>query len=79
MTLREELYTGLAQEVILPAHDGQLTILDFHQPIVCCLCAGVIRIDQRKNFKIKGGIIKMSGVELIGIVIGGQTSTLETN
>ncbi len=65
ISLQDELYTGLAQEVILPTMDGQLTILDFHQPIVSRLSAGVICIDKRK---IKDGIIKMSGIELMGIV-----------
>jgi F0F1-type ATP synthase epsilon subunit len=68
ISLQDELYTGLAQEVILPTKDGQLTILDFHQPIVSRLSAGVICIDKRKIFKIKDGIIKMSGIELMGIV-----------
>jgi len=68
LTPEEELYVGLAEEVILPTEDGQLSILDFHQPIVTRLTQGTIQIDQRWSFKIKDGIAKMSGVELVGIV-----------
>ncbi|OGX19851.1 MAG: hypothetical protein A3K83_07415 [Omnitrophica WOR_2 bacterium RBG_13_44_8b] len=68
LTPQEELYVGLAEEVILPTEDGQLSILDFHQPIVTRLSAGTIQIDERWSFKIKDGIAKMSGVELVGIV-----------
>ena len=68
LTPEEELYVGLAEEVILPTEDGQLSILDFHQPIVTRLTQGTIHIDERWAFKIKDGIAKMSGFELLGIV-----------
>ena len=68
ITLQDELYTGPALEVVLPIMGGQVTIMDLHQPIVSRLTAGIIRIDKQKFFRIKDGIIKMSGVELIGIV-----------
>ncbi len=66
--MQDELYTGPAQEVVLPIKDGQVTIMDLHQPIISRLAAGIIRIDKQKLVRIKDGIIKMSGVELIGIV-----------
>lgn len=68
LTPEEELYVGLAEEVILPTEDGQLSILDFHQPIVARLTQGTIYIDERWEFKIRDGIAKMSGTELVGIV-----------
>ena len=64
----EELYVGLAEKVILPTEDGQLAILDFHQPIVTRLTQGTIYIDERWAFNIKDGIAKMSGFELVSIV-----------
>ena len=68
LTPKEELYVGLALKAILPTEDGQLTILDFHQPILTRLTQGTISIDDRWTFSIKDGIAKMSGLELLGIV-----------
>lgn len=68
LTPKEELYVGLAQEVILPTEEGELTILDFHQPVVSRLGPGTIYIDDRWSFKIRDGIAKMSGFEFVGIV-----------
>ena len=68
LTPKEELYVGLALKVILPTEDGQLSILDFHQPIFTRLTRGNIFIDDRWLFPIKDGIAKMSGFELVGIV-----------
>jgi len=68
LTPQEELYVGLALKVILPTEEGQLTILDFHQPLLARLTKGTISIDDRWFFPIKDGIVKMSGLELAGIV-----------
>jgi F0F1-type ATP synthase epsilon subunit len=68
LTPKEELYVGLALKVILPTQEGQITVLDFHQPLLSRLSAGVISIDERWLFKIKDGIVQMSGLELLGIV-----------
>ena len=68
ITPKEQLYIGLALKVILPTQEGQITILDFHQPLLSRLTAGVISVDDRWLFKIKDGIAQMSGLELLGIV-----------
>jgi F0F1-type ATP synthase epsilon subunit len=68
LTPKEELYVGLALKVVLPTEDGQLTILDFHQPLLSRLAKGTVSIDDRWTFPIKDGIAKMSGFELMGIV-----------
>ena len=68
LTPQEELYVGLALKVILPTEDGQLTILDFHQPLLSRLAKVTVSIDDRWLFPIKDGIAKMSGFELVGIV-----------
>lgn len=68
LTPQEELYVGLALKVILPTEDGQMTILDFHQPLLTRLTKGTISIDDRWLFSIKDGIARMSGFELVGIV-----------
>lgn len=68
VTPQEELYVGLALKVILPTQEGEITLLDFHQPLLSRLAAGVISIDERWLFRIKDGIAQMSGLELLGIV-----------
>jgi len=68
LTPQEELYVGLALKVILPTEDGQVTLLDFHQPIISRLTKGTISIDDRWLFPIKDGIARMSGFGLVGIV-----------
>ena len=68
LTSKEELYVGLANQVILPTREGQLTILDFHQPILSRLARGVVSVDDRWFFKVKDGVVKMTGLELMGIV-----------
>lgn len=68
LTPKKELYVGLGEKVILPTEDGQLTVLDFHQPLLTRLTGGAISIDDRWLFPIKDGIAQMSGFELVGIV-----------
>lgn len=68
LTPKEELYVGFAEEVILPTEEGQLTVLDFHQPMLTRLTKGVISVDKRWLFSINDGIINTTGFELVGIV-----------
>jgi len=68
LTPKKELYVGLALKVILPTQEGEITVLDFHQPILSRLAAGVVSVDDRWLFRIKDGIAQMSGLELLGIV-----------
>jgi F0F1-type ATP synthase epsilon subunit len=68
LTNKDELYVGLASKIILPTEEGEITILDFHQPILSRLAEGVISIDDRWLFKIRDGVAKMSGFEFLGIV-----------
>lgn len=68
LTPKEEIYVGLAQKVILPTEEGELTVLDFHQSFLVRLAKGVISIDDRWNFSVRDGIAQMSMFELSGIV-----------
>jgi len=62
----EELVSG----IVLPGEEGELSILDFHQPIISRLKKGVIKIDAEKPvfIKIKEGIAGMNGKELVVLV-----------
>lgn len=68
LTPKDELYVGLALKVVLPTEDGQVTILDFHQPLLTRLSQGTISVDDRWLFSVKDGIVQMSECELVGIV-----------
>ena len=68
LTPKKELYVGLALKVILPTQEGEITVLDFHQPILSRLAAGVVSVDDRWLFRIKDGIAQMSGLELLGMI-----------
>lgn len=64
------IFEKLVSEVILPGEEGELSILDFHQPIVSRLKQGLIKINTEipKFIKIKEGIAGMNGKELVILV-----------
>ncbi|MFH0877349.1 MAG: hypothetical protein V1863_03910 [Candidatus Omnitrophota bacterium] len=75
------LFEGLVSAVTLPAADGQMTILDNHEPVFVALGKGVIRLEsvgQRarrhaqaeeiKPIMIRQGIARMKNNELIVLV-----------
>ncbi len=64
------IFENLALGARLPGEEGELSILNFHQPIISCLREGVIKIDAEKPFfiSIKKGIAGMNGSELVVLV-----------
>ena len=63
-TVFEEVYSAEAEEVVLPGDDGELSLMNFHQPIVCRLAKGTIRIISNRSVKsipITDGIAHMEG------------------
>jgi F0F1-type ATP synthase epsilon subunit len=72
------VYEGNVREAVLPGEDGELSILDFHQPFLYRLRSGYIKISQlfqqqkkedfstsaQTNIMIKNGIAWMKGNEL---------------
>jgi len=63
-TVFEQVYSGEAKEVVLPGNEGELSIMDFHQPIVCRLAKGAIKIIAHRSVKsipITDGIAHMEG------------------
>lgn len=74
------LYEGNVKEIILPGHDGEIGIMDFHQPFLYCLRKGYIHIrgiwlssagrgqKTELNISIKSGIAKMIANELMLLV-----------
>lgn len=62
------LYSGRATEVCLPAEGEQITILDFHHPLIVRLGKGEIGIDYKKSLNILDGIAYFNYNELKLIV-----------
>ena len=74
---KKNVYEGHAKEVLLPGQDGEIAVLDFHQPFLHRLVKGCIIIKETLHIKgkakvpvyhapiaIKRGIAKMLGDEL---------------
>jgi F-type H+-transporting ATPase subunit epsilon len=58
------IWEGQAKQVILPAEEGDVSILDFHQPFLMKLKTGVISAEPRaannkQRFAIKHGLAFM--------------------
>lgn len=61
------IFQESASKVTLPGQEGELCILDFHQPIVSCLKQGTIKIDNN-NISISKGVASMQGDNLAILV-----------
>jgi F0F1-type ATP synthase epsilon subunit len=59
------LFKDLAFGAVLPGLDGEISILDFHQPIVACLKSGEIRINNKISIHIKEGIAGVKDNQMI--------------
>lgn len=64
-TVFDEIYSrNDASQVVLPGDEGELSIMDFHQPVICRLTEGSVKIlsSQKVDFiKIKDGVAHMEG------------------
>lgn len=58
------IWEGQAKEVRLPAEDGNLCILDFHEPFLIRLRKGIIRSDKQRT-AIKDGIAFLRSNKLV--------------
>jgi F-type H+-transporting ATPase subunit epsilon len=68
------LYEGNAREVTLPGEDGEVGVMDFHQPMLYRLRQGYIQITKPApggpvtRILIHDGIAKMVGNKLVLLV-----------
>ncbi|MCP4651363.1 MAG: hypothetical protein GY853_14955 [PVC group bacterium] len=67
LNAKEVIYEGAAREVVLPADDGEMCVLDFHESFLYCLKQGMIRIDNQ-IIPVKSGVARMKSNELIIMV-----------
>ncbi len=62
------IFQEIVSNVVLPGDDGEISILDFHQPIISCLKNGIIKINSNNSICIKEGIAKMKDNKLVVLV-----------
>ena len=53
------LFEGAANRVVLPGEEGELSVFDFHAPMLCALGAGDVVIDE-KRITAQGGVARVS-------------------
>ena len=61
---KKVLWEGRAKEVRLPAEDGEVCVLDFHQPFLIRLRKGLVKSDKVRT-AIKDGIAFLRNNKLI--------------
>jgi F0F1-type ATP synthase epsilon subunit len=58
------IWEGQAKEVRLPAQDGEVCVLDFHQPFLIRLRKGLVK-SGKEHTAIKDGLAFLSSNKLI--------------
>lgn len=61
------LFSGEATQVVVPASEGEITVLANHAPFMSALRAGVVTIDGGKRLFVRGGFadVSVSGLTLL--------------
>lgn len=61
------LFSGEATQVVVPASEGEITVLANHAPFMSALRAGVVTIDGSKRLFVRGGFadVSASGLTLL--------------
>lgn len=74
--LKQIIWQGRTKEVVLPTDDGEMCVLDFHQPFLVKLNKGDIRLGAGvSKVPIAEGIARMLGNELT--ILAGQDPVLK--
>ena len=58
------VFAGTAKCVCLPSQEGELSILEDHQPLAACLKEGILVVDEDHSICVQKGIARMDGEEL---------------
>lgn len=72
---RQTLWQGRASQALLPTEDGEICVLDFHQPFLVRLGKGTIRLGEQilkqaplKKISVSDGVARMRGNELLILI-----------
>ena len=52
------LFEGQATQVVLPGEAGEVTVLNFHAPMLCALETGEVQIDEAR-FPVRQGLARV--------------------
>lgn len=55
----QQVFQGPATQVVLPAEWGELSVLDWHAPMLCVLTEGDVQIDATR-FPVRRGLAGVS-------------------
>lgn len=55
----EQVFEGTAVQVILPGDEGEVSVMDFHAPMLCALGVGDVQIDERR-IAVRRGIVRVA-------------------
>lgn len=67
ISLEKVLFAEKVNSVVLPGEEGVFTVLNYHKPLVTRLISGKVILDK-KEFKIKRGVVKVSNNKVLAIV-----------
>ena len=67
LTPRKILFSGEAAQVILPAEDGEMSVWDFHEPCICRLKRGRVRLSGL-DLGIQRGIAR-AGAQTLTVLV----------
>jgi F-type H+-transporting ATPase subunit epsilon len=54
------LFTGDVGAVIVPAFEGEMTVLPHHAPFMSALRAGIVTVDGTRRLYVRGGFVDVS-------------------
>ncbi len=54
------LFSGEATQVVVPASEGEITVLANHAPFMSALRSGIVTIDNGKRLFVRGGFADVS-------------------
>ncbi len=55
----QRLFEGTAARVVLPSEEGEVSVFDFHAPMLCALGRGEVVVDEAR-FPVQGGIARVA-------------------
>ena len=61
----KSVYSGKAEEVVLPCFEGQVTILKDHIPLITFLRPGIIEVKKDEKFYVEDGTVEFSNNSLL--------------
>ena len=68
LEIKDVVYEAKAKKVVLPAFDGEICVLDLHEPFLYRLRRGFIRVDDSFSLEIKDGMARMKDNRLVIMV-----------